>query len=76
MDLRRGDPEAHGRHPQGAPDPAKRKAQWDEVQKRFHEHVPAIRYGDIFGFRAMQTSVKGFNDNMSFYRFYNVWLEK
>jgi peptide/nickel transport system substrate-binding protein len=58
------------------PDPAKRKAQWEEVQKRFYEYVPAIRYGDIFGFRAMQTSVKGFNENMSFYRFYNVWLEK
>ena len=58
------------------PDPAKRKAQWDEVQKRFYEYVPAIRYGDIFGFRAMQTSVKGFNENMSFYRFYNVWLDK
>jgi ABC-type transport system substrate-binding protein len=49
------------------PDPAKRKAQWDEVQKRFYEYVPAIRYGDNFGFRAMQTSVKGFNENMSFY---------
>ena len=75
LDLRRGDPEAHGRDPEGA-GPAKRKAQWDEVQKRFYEYVPAIRYGDIFGFRAMQTSVKGFNENMSFSRFYNVWLDK
>jgi peptide/nickel transport system substrate-binding protein len=58
------------------PDAAKRKAQWDEVQKRFYEYVPAIRYGDIFGFRAMQISVKGFNENMTFYRFYNVWLDK
>jgi hypothetical protein len=31
---------------------------------------------DIFGFRAMQSSVKGFNEGMSFYRFYNVWLDK
>ena len=58
------------------PDATKRKAQWDEVQKRFYEYVPAIRYGDIFGFRAMQTSVKGFNESMTFYRFYNVWLDK
>jgi len=57
-------------------DPAKRKALWDEVQKRFYEYVPAIRYGDIFGFRAMQTYVKGFNETMSFPRFYNVWLDK
>jgi peptide/nickel transport system substrate-binding protein len=57
-------------------DPAKRKAQWDEVQKRFYEYVPAIRYGDIFGFRAMQAYVKGFNENMTFPRFYNVWLDK
>jgi hypothetical protein len=46
------------------------------VQKGFYEDVPAIRYGDIFGFRAMQASVKGFNEHMSFYRFYNVWPEK
>ena len=31
------------------PDTTKRKAQWDEVQKRFYEYVPAIRYGDISG---------------------------
>jgi len=58
------------------PDPAKRRAQWEAVQKRFYEYVPAIRYGDIFGFRAMQTYVKGFNESMTFYRFYNVWLDK
>jgi peptide/nickel transport system substrate-binding protein len=57
-------------------DPHKRKALWDEVNKRFYEYVPAIRYGDIFGLRAMQTSVKGFNEGMAFPRFYNVWLEK
>jgi len=57
-------------------DPKKRKALWDEVNRRFYEYVPAIRYGDIFGFRAMQAYVKGFNENMSFPRFYNVWLDK
>jgi peptide/nickel transport system substrate-binding protein len=57
-------------------DQAKRKALWDEVNKRFYEYVPAIRYGDIFGFRAMQGYVKGFNENMTFPRFYNVWLDK
>jgi peptide/nickel transport system substrate-binding protein len=57
-------------------DPAKRKAVWDEVQKRFYEYVPVLRLGDVFGFRAMQASVKGFNEGMSFPRFYNVWLEK
>ncbi|PYM62235.1 MAG: peptide ABC transporter substrate-binding protein, partial [Candidatus Rokuibacteriota bacterium] len=57
-------------------DPARRKALWDEVQKRFYEYAPAIRYGDIFGFRAMQAYVKGFNENMTFPRFYNVWLDK
>jgi peptide/nickel transport system substrate-binding protein len=58
------------------PDPRKRKALWDEVNKRFYEYVPVIRYGDVFGFRAMQATVKGFNEGMSFPRFYNVWLDK
>ncbi len=75
MDLRRGDPEAHGRHPERA-GRAEAKALWDEVNKRFYEYVPAIRDGDVFGFRAMQTTVKGFNEGMSFPRFYNVWLDK
>jgi peptide/nickel transport system substrate-binding protein len=56
-------------------DPAKRRATWEEIQKRFYEYVPAIRYGDIFGFRAMQAYVKGY-ENMTFPRFNNVWLEK
>jgi peptide/nickel transport system substrate-binding protein len=57
-------------------DPGKRKALWDEVNKRFYEYVPVIRYGDVFGFRAMQATVKGFNEGMTFPRFYNVWLDK
>ena len=58
------------------PDARKRKALWDEVNKRFYEYVPVIRYGDVFGFRAMQATVKGFNEGMSFPRFYNVWMDK
>jgi len=57
-------------------DPRRRKALWDEVNKRFYEYVPVIRYGDVFGFRAMQATVKGFTEGMSFPRFYNVWLDK
>jgi len=29
-----------------------------------------IRYGDLFGLRAMQASVKGYNEKMAFPRFY------
>ena len=59
-----------------SPIPRKRKALWNEVNKRFYEYVPVIRYGDVFGFRAMQATVKGFNEGMTFPRFYNVWLDK
>src|SRR4030095_13573664 len=58
------------------PDPAKRKALWEEVNRTFYERVPVIRYGDLFGLRAMQATVKGFNEKMAFPRFYNVWLDK
>jgi peptide/nickel transport system substrate-binding protein len=58
------------------PDPAKRKALWEEVHRTFYERVPVIRYGDLFGLRAMQATVKGFNEKMAFPRFYNVWLDK
>ena len=57
-------------------DQAKRRAIWEQIHKRFYEYVPAIRYGDIFGLRAMQAYVKGFNESMTFPRFYNVWLDK
>ncbi len=35
-----------------------------------------IRYGDLFGLRAMRTSMKGFNEKTERIRFYNVWLDK
>src|SRR6266581_2329582 len=58
------------------PDPKKRMALWEEVHRVFYERVPVIRYGDLFGLRAMQASVKGYNEKMAFPRFYNVWLDK
>jgi peptide/nickel transport system substrate-binding protein len=57
-------------------DPKKRQAVWEEVQKLFYEKVPVLRYGDLFGFRAMSASLKGFNEGMTFPRFHNVWLDK
>ena len=57
-------------------DQKKRLAIWEEIHNLFYERVPALRYGDIFAFRAMQANVKGFNENMVFPRFHNVWLDK
>lgn len=57
-------------------DPAKRRAIWDEVHRLFYERVPVLRYGDLFGFRAMQASLKGFNEGMSFPRFHDVWIDR
>ena len=54
----------------------KRLALWEQMHKVFYEKVPVIRYGDLFGLRAMQATVKGFNEKMAFPRFYNVWLDK
>jgi peptide/nickel transport system substrate-binding protein len=57
-------------------DPKKRFALWEQQTRQFYEKVPVIRYGDLFGLRAMRTTVKGFNDKTERIRFYNVWLEK
>jgi hypothetical protein len=38
--------------------------------------VPVIRYGDLFGLRAMRTTVKGYNEKTELIRFHNVWLDK
>ena len=38
--------------------------------------TPVIRYGDLFGLRAMRTHVKGFDTTLMRPRFHNVWLEK
>src|SRR5438128_505039 len=57
-------------------DPKKRMALWEMQTRQFYEKVPVIRYGDLFGLRAMRTSMKGFNEKTERIRFYNVWLDK
>src|SRR6266480_5261982 len=57
-------------------DPKKRMVLWEQQTRQFYEKVPVIRYGDLFGLRAMRTSVKGFNERTERIRFYNVWLDK
>jgi peptide/nickel transport system substrate-binding protein len=56
-------------------DHRKRVALWQKQTRLFYEKVPVIRYGDLFGLRAIRTTVKGFNDRTERIRFYNVWLE-
>ncbi len=57
-------------------DPKKRFALWEQMHKVFYEKVPVIRYGDLFGLRALRSYVKGFNEKTERIRFYNVWLDK
>jgi len=57
-------------------DQKKRFALWEQQTRQFFEKVPVIRYGDLFGLRAMRNTVKGFNESTERIRFYNVWLEK
>jgi len=57
-------------------DPKKRLALWELQTRQFYEKVPVIRYGDLFGLRAIRNTVKGFNEKTERIRFYNVWLEK
>ncbi len=57
-------------------DPRKRVALWKQQTRLFYEKVPVIRYGDLFGLRAMHTTVKGFNDKTERIRFSNVWLDR
>src|SRR3989449_1028969 len=40
----------------------KRQELWAQMTKLFYEKVPVARYGDLFGLRALRTTVKGFND--------------
>jgi len=39
-------------------------------------YVDEIRYGDLFGLRAIRGTVKGFNEKIERIRLYNVWLDK
>ncbi len=57
-------------------DPKKRMALWEEQNRLFYEKVPVIRYGDLFGLRAIRNTTKGFNEKTERIRFYNVWVEK
>src|SRR6266513_2056564 len=57
-------------------DPKKRLALWEQQTRQFYEKVPVIRYGDLFGLRAIRNTVKGFNEKTERIRFYNVWLDK
>ncbi len=57
-------------------DPKKRYALWEQQHKLFYEKVPVIRYGDLFGLRAIRKTVKGFNDKTERIRVWNVWLDK
>src|SRR5207302_300753 len=43
-------------------DPKKRMALWEQQTKQFYEKVPVIRYGDLFGLRAIRNTTKGFNE--------------
>jgi peptide/nickel transport system substrate-binding protein len=53
----------------------KRFALWERQHKLFYEKAPVIRYGDLFGLRAVSKRVKGFNEKTERIRMYNVWLE-
>jgi peptide/nickel transport system substrate-binding protein len=57
-------------------DQKKRMALWEQQTRQFYDKVPVIRYGDLFGLRAMRNTVKGFNEKTERIRFYNVWIEK
>jgi peptide/nickel transport system substrate-binding protein len=57
-------------------DPKKRYALWEQQTKLLYEKVPVIGYGNLFGLRAIRTSVKGFNEKTDRIRVTNVWLEK
>ena len=57
-------------------DPKKRYALWEKQTRLFYEKVPVIRYGDLFGLRAIRTSVKDFNPKTERIRLFNAWLDK
>jgi peptide/nickel transport system substrate-binding protein len=54
----------------------KRYALWEKVTRLWYEKVPSIRYGDLFGLRAIRSTVKNFNEKMDGTRLYNVWLDR
>src|SRR5437667_9440833 len=54
----------------------KRQELWAQMTQLFYEKVPVARYGDLFGLRALRTTVKGFNDKTERPRFWGVWLDR
>jgi peptide/nickel transport system substrate-binding protein len=54
----------------------KRQELWGQMTRLFYEKVPVIRYGDLFGLRAVRKTVKGFSDKTERPRFWGVWVEK
>ncbi len=38
--------------------------------------APVIRYGDLFGLRAIRNTVKGYNEKMERMRATDVWLDR
>jgi peptide/nickel transport system substrate-binding protein len=57
-------------------DPKKRAALWQQQHKVFYEKVPVIRYGDLFGLRAIRATTKGFDEKTERIRVWGVWLDK
>jgi peptide/nickel transport system substrate-binding protein len=57
-------------------DGKKRLAMWEQQTRQFYDKVPAIRYGDLAGLRAIRNTTKGFDEKMQRVRFVNVWVEK
>jgi len=57
-------------------DPKKRYDLWERQTMLFYEKVPLIGYGNLFGLRAIRSTVKGFNEKTDRIRLNNVWLEK
>ena len=57
-------------------DPKKRMALWEQQTRQFYEKVPVIRYGDLFGLRAIRNTRRASTRRCERVRFGNVWLEK
>ncbi|MDB4894757.1 MAG: peptide transporter [Firmicutes bacterium] len=55
-------------------DPARQKAQWDEVQRVFWEEIPVIHLGDYFNLHAKRRELKGYQSMPNVF-FWNTWLE-
>jgi hypothetical protein len=54
----------------------KRFALWEKQTRLFYQKVPSIRYGDLFGLRAIRSTVKNFNEGIERIQLYNVWMDK